>query len=96
MQKVGKVHGLHTRINNRTWFSYLQTDKEPFAWTELPKFKDACNKETENLNVAVHEYNGHKTYFGWLAADFVSEFKGPGFQVYQCQKQGKLSRYSSN
>ena len=96
LQRVGTVQGLHERKNDRSWHNYLQTDKEPFAWTELSRFKDACNKETENLAVAVHEYYGHKSYFGWLAANFVSEFEGPGFEVYQCKTQSKLSTSSSN
>ena len=81
------VHGLHTRINNRTWFNYLQADKAPFAWTELHNFEDACSIRTANLTIAVHEYYGHKAYFGWLASNFASEFKGPGFEVYQCKSK---------
>ena len=94
LRKVGMVlaDGKHPR--GQEWNSYRQTEKKPTGYQyNLSSFENACNAQTENLSVISYS-NG--SFYGWLAARFVSEYEGDDYDVYKCVLQaGKCYPYIS-
>ena len=90
--KVGMAQADKANSNGRDWNSYRKTSIQPSGgWNTMTDFEPTCNAHTLALSI-VKGYGGH---YGWLDADFPSQYAGSEFEVFSCEHPGKNIRYNS-